>query len=83
LKPKERFKRYNRVFTEAIHLSYHAHTLHPKRERASSDDLHLRVPVGNPPLIGMDLPLITLIGVAERRSNILTCTKIKTTRAKA
>jgi hypothetical protein len=52
----------------------------------SSDDLHLRVPVGNLALIGLDLPLPTLIGVVGRRK-ILTCTqinkKIKTTRAKA
>jgi hypothetical protein len=32
------------------------------------------VPVGNPSLIGLDLPLTTLIGVAKRRRNILTCT---------
>jgi hypothetical protein len=33
-------------------------------------------------LIDLDLPLTTLIGVAGRR-NILTCTKIKISRAKA
>jgi hypothetical protein len=33
------------------------------------------VPVGNPALIGMDEPLPTLVGVAERRK-ILTCTHI-------
>jgi hypothetical protein len=32
------------------------------------------VPVGNPSLIGLDLPLTTLISVAKRRRNILTCT---------
>jgi hypothetical protein len=41
----------------------------------SSDDLHLRVPVGNLALIGLDLPLPTLIGVTGRRK-ILTCTQI-------
>jgi hypothetical protein len=35
----------------------------------------MRVTVGNPALIGLDLPLPTLIGVAERRK-ILTYTQI-------
>jgi hypothetical protein len=42
----------------------------------SSDDLHLRVPVGNPALIGLDLPLTALIDVAERRRKIFTYTQI-------
>jgi hypothetical protein len=42
----------------------------------SSDELHLRVPVGNPTLIGLDLPLPTLVGVTERRRKILTCTQV-------
>jgi hypothetical protein len=42
---------------------------------ASSNDLHLRVPVGNLALIDLDLPLIALIDVAGRRK-ILTCTQI-------
>jgi hypothetical protein len=47
------------------------------------DDLHLRVPIGNPALLGLDLPLTAFIGVAERRRKILTCTQInKITRAK-
>jgi hypothetical protein len=40
------------------------------------DDVHLRVPVGNPALLGLDLPLIALIGVTGRRRKILTCTQI-------
>jgi hypothetical protein len=32
-------------------LSRKAHSLHPRREWASSVDLHLRVPVGNPALM--------------------------------
>jgi hypothetical protein len=40
------------------------------------DDLHLRVPVGNPALIGLDLPLTVLIGITERRRKMLTCTQI-------
>jgi hypothetical protein len=54
----------------------HTHTLRPRREWASSNDLHLWVPVGNPALIGLDLPLASLIGVTERRRKILTCTQI-------
>jgi hypothetical protein len=40
------------------------------------DNLHLRVPVGNLALLGLDLPLTTLLGVVERRRKILTCTQI-------
>jgi hypothetical protein len=36
----------------------------------------MRVPVGNLALIGMDLPLTALVGVARRRRKILTCTQI-------
>jgi hypothetical protein len=36
----------------------------------------MRVPVGNPALIGLDLPLTVLISVAGRRRKILTCTQI-------
>jgi hypothetical protein len=43
---------------------------------ASSDDLHLRVLVGNLALIDLDLPLSTLVGVTGRRRKILTCTQI-------
>jgi hypothetical protein len=43
----------------------------------------MRVPVGNPALLGLDLPLTTLISVTGRRRKNLTCTQInKTTRAK-
>jgi hypothetical protein len=73
LKPKERFKRYNKVFMrKRYHLSHKAHTLHPRRGWAPSDDLRLRVPVGNPALIGLDLSLTTLVSVSGRRRNILT-----------
>jgi hypothetical protein len=34
------------------------------------------VPVGNPTLIGLDLPLPALVGIARRRREILTCTQI-------
>jgi hypothetical protein len=41
----------------------------------------MRVPVGNPALIGLDLPLIALIGVTGRRK-ILTCTEDKNNKSK-
>jgi hypothetical protein len=42
------------------------------------DDLHLRVLVGNSALVGLDLPLIALVDVVEkRRRKILTCTQIR------
>jgi hypothetical protein len=73
----------NQSFCGSVSLSRYAHALRPRREWASSDDLHLRVPVGNPALLGLDLPLSALVGVAGRRRKILTCTQInKTTRAK-
>jgi hypothetical protein len=43
---------------------------------ASSDDLHLQVPVGNPALIGLDLPLPALVDVIGRRRKILLCTQM-------
>jgi hypothetical protein len=71
-----------RVFTEAF-VSHDRHTLFALEESASSDDLHLRVPVGNPGLLDLDLPLTALVGVVGRMRKILTCTQInKITRAK-
>jgi hypothetical protein len=37
----------------------------------------MRVLVGNPTLIGLDLPLTALVGVIGRRRKILTCTPTK------
>jgi hypothetical protein len=65
-------QRIIKVFVEAF-VSHDRHTLRPRREWASSDDLHLWVPMWNPAPICLDLPLPTLIGVAERRRKILTC----------
>jgi hypothetical protein len=75
MKPKRCFKD-NQSFCRSVRLSRQAHALRPRRVWASSDDLHLRVPVGNPALIGLDLPLIALAGVAKWRRKILTCTQI-------
>jgi hypothetical protein len=66
----------NQSFCKSVYLSWQAHTLHPIREWVSSDDLHLWVPVGNSIFIGLDLPLIALIDVVERRRKISTCTQI-------
>jgi hypothetical protein len=46
------------------------------------DDLRLQILIGHPALIGLDLPLIALVGITRRRKKILTCTQDKTTRAK-
>jgi hypothetical protein len=43
--------------------------------------LSLRIPVWCPILIGLDLPLASLVGIIEKRKKLLTCTQ-ETTRAK-
>jgi hypothetical protein len=43
--------------------------------------LSMRIPVRSAILIGLNFPLTTLIGIAGKRKQILTCTQ-KTTRAK-
>jgi hypothetical protein len=43
--------------------------------------LSLRILVGSPTLISLDFPLTTLIGIAGKRKQLLTCTQ-KTIRAK-
>jgi hypothetical protein len=43
--------------------------------------LSLRIPVQSPTLVGLDFPLTTLIGIAGKRKQFLTCTQ-KTSRAK-
>jgi hypothetical protein len=75
MKHKRCFKD-NQSFCGSIHLSRQAHALRPRRVWVFSDDLHLQFPIGNPVLIGLDLPLTTLISVAERRRKILTHTQI-------
>jgi hypothetical protein len=45
------------------------------------DALSLSVPVQSPTLIGLDFPLTTLIGIAGKRKQFLTCTQ-KTARTK-
>jgi hypothetical protein len=48
---------------------------------SSIDALSLRIPVRSPTLTGVDFTLATLIGIADKRKQLLTCTQ-KTTRAK-
>jgi hypothetical protein len=43
--------------------------------------LSLGIPVWCPVLISLDLPLVTLIGIAGKRKQLLTCTQ-ETTRVK-
>jgi hypothetical protein len=43
--------------------------------------LSLRIPVRCPTLFGLDLPLASLIGIADKRKKLLTCIQ-ETTRAK-
>jgi hypothetical protein len=47
----------------------------------SIDALSLRIPVQSPTLISFDFPLTTLISIAGKRKQFLTCTQ-KTARAK-
>jgi hypothetical protein len=48
---------------------------------SSIGTLSLKILVWSPTLIGLDFPLTTLIGIAGKRKQFLTCTQ-KTTRAK-
>jgi hypothetical protein len=48
---------------------------------SSIGTLSLRIPVRSPTLIGLDFPLTTLIGIAGKRMQLLTCTQ-KSTREK-
>jgi hypothetical protein len=43
--------------------------------------LSLRIPVRSPTLIDLDLPLTALVGIANKRKQLLTCTQ-KIIRAK-
>jgi hypothetical protein len=47
----------------------------------SIDVLSLRIPIRSSTLIGLNLPLTTLIGITEKRKQFLTCT-YETTRTK-
>jgi hypothetical protein len=73
MKPN-RFFKDNQSFYVSVRLSRQTHTLRTRREWTSSNDLHLRAPVGNTTLISLDL-LLT-VSIARRRRKIPTCTQI-------
>jgi hypothetical protein len=53
----------------------------PKKRMPSIGTLRLGIPVRILTLIGLDFPLTTLVGIADKRRQLLTCIQ-KTTRAK-
>jgi hypothetical protein len=53
----------------------------PKKRMSSIGILSLRISVRSPTRIGLDVPLTTLVGIAGKRKQFLTCTQ-KTSRAK-
>jgi hypothetical protein len=67
-------------FEEAISLMFRTFSS-PKKRMLSIDALGLRVPIQSPALISLDHPLTALVGIAEKRKQILTCTQ-ETTKAK-
>jgi hypothetical protein len=81
---KRALQQIEQSFCENDNLSRQAHTLRPRREWASSDDLCLWVLVGNPAIIDLDFPLVALIGVAgRRRRKILTCKQNKNNKSQS
>jgi hypothetical protein len=42
---------------------------------SSINALRLRIPIRFPTLIGLDLPLKTLVGITRKRKQVLTCTQ--------
>jgi hypothetical protein len=74
-KAQKLLQRIIRVFAEAL-VSHDKHTLFALEESGPPRTTYTWVPVGNPALIGLDLPLTTLISIAKRRRKILTCIQI-------
>jgi hypothetical protein len=79
LKPKDASKD-NSEFME-VEITLIQYILFALEENAIISILSLRIPVWCPTLIGLDLPLATLVGITEKRKKLLTCTQ-ETTRAK-
>jgi hypothetical protein len=67
-------------FAEAISLNGQ-NILFALKENVIIGTLSLRIPVQRTTLIGLDFPLTTLVSIAGKRKQLLTCTQ-KTTRAK-
>jgi hypothetical protein len=77
LKPKRRFKRYLRVCGSGFsHVQYILFTLEENAIHQRS-----KPEVWSPTLIGLDVPLTTLVGITRKRKQLLTYTQ-ETTRAK-
>jgi hypothetical protein len=72
LKPKDASK-VNSEFAEAISLTFRTFPSSWKRMPFISA-LSLMIPVRSPTLIGLDLPKSTLVGIAEKRKKLLSCT---------
>jgi hypothetical protein len=53
----------------------------PSKRMPSISTLRMSIPVRCPTLIGLNLPLTTLVGIIGKRKQLLTCTQ-ETTRAK-
>jgi hypothetical protein len=53
----------------------------PKKRMSSISILSMRIPVQSPSLIDLNFPLTTLVSIAGKRKQFLTCTQ-KTARAK-
>jgi hypothetical protein len=79
LKPKHALKDVSE-FVEVISLSFSTFTS-PYKRMTSIGTLSLGILVWRTTLIGLDLPLASLISITEKRKKILTCTQ-ETTRAK-
>jgi hypothetical protein len=68
------------MFAEVVSFTFKTSSS-PYKRMPSISTLSLRITVRSPTLIGLDLPLTTLIDIARKRKLILTCTQ-ETTRAK-
>jgi hypothetical protein len=60
-------------FVEAISLTFRTF-FSPYKRMPSISALILRTPVWSPAIIGLDFLLTTLVGIAEKRKQLLTCT---------
>jgi hypothetical protein len=70
------FQKIIRVFAEAF-VSHDRHTLFDLKECGPPWTTYTyESPVGNLALIGLDLPLTALVGIARKRRNKLTYTQI-------
>jgi hypothetical protein len=78
LKPKHASKDISDL-VEAETLSFSTFSS-PYKRMSSIVALSQRIPIWRPTLIGLDLPLASLVGITRKRKELLTCTQ-ETTRA--